>query len=575
MQLEKIELVGKKVFPIGLPSGIVATDPRCAKRLMDMCEEYGIWTGKSTSPYAKIVPEGDEVENPNPDIEYSCREPILAKLGPYRFLNAVGLTNPGAKVMREMIQKAGIPEDRVKIGSIFGKTLDDYIEAAVILEDIVDLLEGNYSCPNSEKEGMVFGQDPKTVYKFTKTIVDAVDIPFLAKLTPNMDNVPFCIGDIAKAAIDAGAYGIVLINTAGPNKNPYLYFGRGGESGAGISDLRIKCLKEVRKAIGPVPFIQSMGGIFSPKDAEKDFENGADAIAIGTALAGMRDNEIAGFLKSFVYDLRNKTDTASSYLKDVDMDYKPVKITEVINRQSDFKIFKTDTSIDALPGQFVFAMLPDIGDNNKPGEKPFSIMDDNPLTLGVLERGYFTSHFNKLREGDTFYYKGPHGQGIEIQIDKESKIFLIEGGCGLAGLYLPAKKFSEKGIDVTSFLGAKDKQHLPYLEEFEKLGCLEIATEDGSLGTKGTVADLIKGCVFNPDFNYYFFNCGPKAMVDAVLPLELKVTSPDRVYSSIDYMTRCGVGLCGSCADPKGRRTCVEGPFINQTTTTPTSPISS
>jgi dihydroorotate dehydrogenase (NAD+) catalytic subunit len=60
----------------------------------------------------------------------------------------------------------------------------------------------------------------------------------------------------------------------------------------------------------------------------------------------------------------------------------------------------------------------------------------------------------------------------------------------------------------------------------------------------------------------YFFNCGPRAMVDAVLPLELQVSSADRIYSSLDYLTKCGVGLCGSCVDNKGKRTCVEGPFM-------------
>ncbi|MBS3151645.1 dihydroorotate dehydrogenase, partial [Candidatus Woesearchaeota archaeon] len=61
----------------------------------------------------------------------------------------------------------------------------------------------------------------------------------------------------------------------------------------------------------------------------------------------------------------------------------------------------------------------------------------------------------------------------------------------------------------------------------------------------------------------YFFNCGPKAMINAVLPLELKVSAPEMVYSSVDYMTRCGIGICGSCADENGRRTCIEGPFIS------------
>lgn len=70
-----------------------------------------------------------------------------------------------------------------------------------------------------------------------------------------------------------------------------------------------------------------------------------------------------------------------------------------------------------------------------------------------------------------------------------------------------------------------------------------------------------------------FYGCLPvltsepeqiKGMVKAVLPLELKLASPEKIYSSVDYMTRCGIGICGSCADKKGRRTCVEGPFLSE-----------
>jgi len=112
-----------------------------------------------------------------------------------------------------------------------------------------------------------------------------------------------------------------------------------------------------------------------------------------------------------------------------------------------------------------------------------------------------------------------------------------------------------------TFLGARDKQHIPYLKEFEKFGEVNVATEDGSFGKRGFITELIEKADLKE--RSYFLNCGPKAMVEAVLPLELKVSNPERVYSSVDYMTKCGVGICGSCADEKGRRTCVEGPFVN------------
>jgi dihydroorotate dehydrogenase (NAD+) catalytic subunit len=207
--------------------------------------------------------------------------------------------------------------------------------------------------------------------------------------------------------------------------------------------------------------------------------------------------------------------------------------------------------MNVLPGQFVFAWIPGVG------EKPFSIMDDEPLTLGVLERGEFTKKFNSLKIGDEFYVRGPYGNGVDVAFG--SRVVLVGGGCGLAGVYLLAKKLSKKA-HVISLLGAKDKLHLPYIDEIKKYSEVRIATEDGSLGIKGLVTQLFDSSI---EKGSYFFNCGPKKMIEAILPLELKYSSGEKIFSSIDYVTKCGVGICGSCSNEKGRRTCVEGVFMN------------
>jgi len=62
-----------------------------------------------------------------------------------------------------------------------------------------------------------------------------------------------------------------------------------------------------------------------------------------------------------------------------------------------------------------------------------------------------------------------------------------------------------------------------------------------------------------PDF---ILNCGPKEMIEKVVKIEEKFLSPERIYSSFNFLMRCGVGLCGSCATKKGLRPCVDGPFL-------------
>jgi len=536
---ERKQIGSKKVMPFTIPSGIVTTEVSCLERIAQEIPEIGILTTKSIGPEPRA----------------GNREPILAQYIPGGFVNAVGLTNPGAEEFAKKLSSVRIPNDKFLLASIFGKDKDEFVCVAKTLDDYVDGFELNLSCPHAKGYGMQLGQDPQMVYKITQAVVQATKKPIFAKLTPNAGN----IGEIAKSAISAGAYGIVAINTVGPGYysaegHSVLTNKVGGLSGIGITPIGLKCIRDIRQAVGENIPIIGMGGIRTVKDVEDYASAGANFFGIGSALAGMTEKEIKNYFSALRDDLNSNgwTNNAFLHLKDIDMGYKKVRLDSIENSDCDFKIYKTEEEINAKPGQFVFAWLPGVG------EKPFSIMDNSPLTLGILERGEFTKKFNSLKKGDYFYVRGPYGTALNIS--KGEDVALVGGGCGIAGLYLFAKKLSKKA-KVTTLLAAKDKEHLPYIKKFENCGRVYITTEDGSLGRKGLVTDLLKEVKLRKQS--YFFNCGPKAMVEAVLPLELKVSKPERVYSSVDYMTRCGVGICGSCADKNGRRTCVEGPFIN------------
>ncbi len=400
---------------------------------------------------------------------------------------------------------------------------------------------------------MQLGQDKDVVGEITREVVKVTRKPVYAKLTPNAGN----IGEIAKSAVSAGAEGIVAINTVGPGYysvegNAVLTNKVGGLSGIGITPIGLKCVRDIRQAIGENIPIIGMGGIRNVADIEAYAEAGATFFGVGSALAGMSEREIKAYFSALREDADSSgwTNNAEGLLKKVNMQYRKVRVKKRIDSACDFKVIQTDEVMATEPGQFVFAWIPNIG------EKPFSVMDDNPLTLGILERGEFTKKLNSLQRGDSFYVRGHYGQGVNVP--QKSNVVLVGGGCGIAGLYLLAKRLSQES-NVLTLLGGKDKEHIAYLDEFRKYGDVQVATEDGSLGRRGLVIDLMTDLREGS----YFFNCGPKPMINAVLPLELKVSAPERIYSSVDYMTRCGVGICGSCADSTGRRTCVEGPFVN------------
>lgn len=540
MHIEKLKIAGKEVMPFTIPSGIVTTQVSCLEKLAREIPELGILTTKSIGPEKR---EGN-------------REPILYQYYPGCFVNAVGLTNPGAEEFAKELQQVNFPKDKFLLASIFGKNAEEFVYVARTLEDYVDGFELNLSCPHAKGYGMQLGQDPETVKEITREVVKNTLKPVFAKLTPNAGN----IGEIALSAVKAGAYGIVAINTVGPgycsiDGFPVLTNKVGGLSGKAILPIGLKCAKEIRSAVGNKTLLGVMGGISSARDIEEYYAvSKPDFFGIGSALAGMNNRTLQTYFSTIVNDIKNNTNFSSQFLQEVDMSYEKITIKQILDQNCGLKVFITNKNMRAEPGQFVFARLPEAG------EKPFSIMDETPLTLGVLDRGLFTHQFNSLKEGDSFYVRGPYGQGIEVPTN--SDVVLVGGGCGIAGLYLLAKRLSEgRKADITTLLAAKDKQHLPYLKEFARHGAVIIATEDGSLGYKGKVTDIFDNAEFCR--RSYFFNCGPRAMVNAVLPLEFEVSSPEKIYSSVDYMTRCGVGICGSCADEKGRRTCVEGPFMN------------
>ena len=544
MRIEKRRIGDKEVTPFTIPSGIVSTEVSCLERMARGIPCLGILTTKSIGPQPRA----------------GNREPILAQHMPGGFVNAVGLTNPGAEEFARKLSSVSIPPHKFLLASIFGKDAGEFAYVARTLEGCVDGFELNLSCPHAKGYGMQLGQDPQSVHDITRAVAQTTRKPVFAKLTPNAGN----IGEIARAAVAGGAYGIVAINTVGPgyhlvDGNPVLTNKVGGLSGRGIAPIGLKCVRDIRQAVGEAVPIIGMGGIRTAKDVEDYASAGAGFFGIGSALAGMTLSEINSYLFTLGEDIESngKTNNAERLLKPVDMSYRRARVESNIEFACDYRIIQTDRRELAQPGQFVFAWIPGVG------EKPFSVMDNEPLTLGVLERGEFTKKINSLREGDSFYIRGPYGQGVPIP--KNSRAVLVGGGCGIAALPLIAKSLRQDGTHVLTLLGARDGAHLAYLDKFRECGEVEVATEDGSVGRRGFVTDLFAGADITDreGDEVFFYNCGPRAMVDAVLPLELAVSSPRRIYSSLDYMTRCGVGICGSCADAKGRRTCVEGPFMN------------
>ena len=199
-------------------------------------------------------------------------------------LNAIGLQNPGMDVFKSRDIPFMNRFDTVKIVNIVGKTLEEYAEAARLLDDQpIDMLEVNISCPNVKEGGIVFGTDPKEAEAVTRAVREATSKPVIMKLSPNVTSIP----EMAKAVEAGGADAISLINTLtgmkiDVNRRTFVLANKtGGLSGPAIKPVAVRMVYEAAHAV-KVPLI-GMGGIMCAEDAIEFILAGATAVSVGTA----------------------------------------------------------------------------------------------------------------------------------------------------------------------------------------------------------------------------------------------------------------------------------------------------
>ncbi|MDP1538950.1 MAG: dihydroorotate dehydrogenase [bacterium] len=533
--MKKYKIFNKKISgPFTIPAGIVTTEVSILEKIANEIPEIGILTTKSIGPEPR---EGN-------------REPIIAQYSPFSFINAVGLTNPGVEEFRKRISKIKIPPDKFLLTSILGSNEKEFKEVAEKLVEFTDGFELNISCPHSDKYGQAVGQDNAILEKITKSIV-SLGKPVFVKISPNLD-----VKETVKAATRGGVSGITAINTKGPELYQYRVEGGwrpvlsnklGGISGKAILELGLTSVKSIREITDLL--IIACGGISTRAEVERYKEAGANFFGIGSALAGMNTEKIKQYFHNLLIDLEEGTNKTTSLLKErLNMDYQKYTVRENKSLADDLFLLRLDGEIEIGPGQFIFAWLPE------KGEKPFSVLDDTPLTLLIQKRGCFTNELSKLKENDFIYIRGPYGDSPKLN----ENVLLVGGGTGIAALYL----FAKKNKKTIALLGAKDKSHLPYLEKFKVL-CEELylTTENGEIGDRGLVTDKLEK-IIQKQKPVYCINCGPEGMVREVIKKESKYVNQENIYSSIEFLTKCGIGLCGSCATSKGYRSCVDGTFL-------------
>jgi dihydroorotate dehydrogenase (NAD+) catalytic subunit len=204
---------------------------------------------------------------------------------PSGMLNAIGLENVGfERFVSEKLPLLHGFETKIFV-NFFGKTTEEYVEMAKALDGVerIDGVEMNVSCPNVSEGGTYFSSKPEILFEVVSAVRKSVDKFLIVKLSPNVGNI--C--EIAKAAEDAGADALSLINTLTgmtydlETQKPYLGNITGGLSGPAIKPIALRMVHDVSKVVS-LPII-GIGGIRSTEDALEFLLAGAKAIQIGTA----------------------------------------------------------------------------------------------------------------------------------------------------------------------------------------------------------------------------------------------------------------------------------------------------
>jgi NAD(P)H-flavin reductase len=213
------------------------------------------------------------------------------------------------------------------------------------------------------------------------------------------------------------------------------------------------------------------------------------------------------------------------------------------------------------PGQFYMLAAAERWGGGK-DERPFlgraiSVMragEDGSVEFLLEDVGPGTKRLCELDAGDGLLMVGPFGQGFT---PAETGALLVGGGIGIAPLV-----FVQERWGGTPLLGFRERHHAEAAALFERPG---IATDDGSVGHRGPVTDLLDRELARQ--RRPVLACGPEGMLTAVLARVRRHEVSSEF--SIEAPMACGFGACYGCvvATVDGyRRACVDGPVFDAET---------
>ena len=220
-------------------------------------------------------------------------------------------------------------------------------------------------------------------------------------------------------------------------------------------------------------------------------------------------------------------------------------------------VFNPAVATKAKAGQFVILQ------HENSERIPLTIADCNKekgIVYVVFQQvGVSTAIINQAKLGDVIHhFVGPLGNHTNTNDAKYACV--IAGGVGCAIALPVAKALSQNGTKVDAILGFRSQNLVFFEEKFQSVASTQIVTNDGSLGQKGLVTDVL---VENLNKKQYFlvFVVGPLPMMKAVGDITKNCNI--KTIASMNPIMIDGTGMCGGCRLTVGGQTrfaCVDGP---------------
>ena len=225
---------------------------------------------------------GIAIKSATPEERFGNPTPRIAET-PMGMLNAIGLQNKGVDSIIENELPFLAQYNTEIIANVAGATEEDYVTVIEKLndQDVIKAFELNISCPYVKHGGIGLGTNPELAAHVTKMCKEVAKKPVYVKLSPNVTDIV----SIAKAVEQAGADGLVLINTLLGMRidlktgKPLLANVTGGLSGPAIKPVAIRMVYQVAQAVN-IPVI-GVGGITCAKDVLEFLNAGASAVEVG------------------------------------------------------------------------------------------------------------------------------------------------------------------------------------------------------------------------------------------------------------------------------------------------------